>query len=120
MKLSPEEVEKIHNEMKAEFVDLCHKFTAKFGGPGNNAYPQYIHVMRSCVAELMGELDRQSGHTQKPFFSDFQRDFICYQIGDWYCMWKNMITDSQTHRLGYAKEMLKIMITGTGEEESQE
>jgi hypothetical protein len=47
-------------------------------------------------------------------FTDEQIDFICYQIGEWYLIWKNQIAnyDERTHRLGFAKEQLKSMICG--------
>lgn len=46
-------------------------------------------------------------------FTQEQKDHICYVIGDWYVIWKNKIIadyENQTHRLGVAKEQLKIMI----------
>jgi len=51
---------------------------------------------------------------QKSFSPD-QIDFICYQIGEWYLNWKERIVvdlEAGTHRLGYAKELLKEMICG--------
>ena len=50
----------------------------------------------------------------KPNFTPEQIDYICYQIGDWYLKWKNnMATGHGTcHRLGVAKEDLKVMICG--------
>ncbi len=50
---------------------------------------------------------------QKSFTYE-QIDFICYQIGDWYCEWKHkMATGEGTqHRLGIAKEHLKIRLCG--------
>lgn len=46
--------------------------------------------------------------------TDKQKDYICYQIGEWYLKWKlNLIDyDSRTHKLGFAKEDLKNMICG--------
>jgi hypothetical protein len=44
-----------------------------------------------------------------------QADHICYQIGEWYLKWKNCIVDGLPqgqHRLGIAKEDLKMMICG--------
>jgi len=49
--------------------------------------------------------------TSKPKFTAEQIDYICYQIGDWYLKWKGNITTGQ-HRLGIAKEELKVMICG--------
>ncbi len=48
-------------------------------------------------------------------FTPEQRDFICYQIGDWYCEWKDkMWVDGKEnqHWLGRGKEDLKTMICG--------
>jgi hypothetical protein len=50
-------------------------------------------------------------------FTKQQVDFICYQIGEWYVQWKNQLVDydAKTHRLGYAKELLKERICGLEE-----
>jgi len=47
-------------------------------------------------------------------FTKQQVEFICYQIGEWYVEWKNQLIDyeNKTHRLGYAKELLKEKICG--------
>jgi hypothetical protein len=48
-------------------------------------------------------------------FTPEQRDFICYQIGDWYCEWQDkMWVDDKPnqHWLGRGKEDLKTMICG--------
>ena len=47
-------------------------------------------------------------------FTKQQVEFICYQIGEWYVQWKNQLIDydAKTHRLGYAKELLKERICG--------
>ncbi len=48
-------------------------------------------------------------------FTHEQIDFICYQIGDWYCEWEGkMWVDGKPnqHWLGRAKEQLKLMICG--------
>jgi hypothetical protein len=54
--------------------------------------------------------------SKRPDFTYEQIDFICYQIGEWYCEWKNNITtgDGHGHRLGYAKELLKARLCGDG------
>ena len=44
----------------------------------------------------------------KPNFTQDQKDFICYQIGDWYLMMKPLLEGQ--HNLGYMKEKLKIMV----------
>lgn len=47
-------------------------------------------------------------------FTNEQKDFICYQIGEWYMTWKcRIVVDAGVqHRLGFAKEQLKTMICG--------
>lgn len=40
-----------------------------------------------------------------------QEEFICWWIGEWYMKWKrNIVSGGQEHRLGVAKEDLKVMI----------
>ena len=55
----------------------------------------------------------------KPEFTQEQKDWICYQIGDWYLVWKDILInfDNRTHKLGYAKERLKEMICDDKESE---
>lgn len=69
----------------------------------------------------MSELKESEGKKRR--FTYEQEDFICWVIGEWYLEWKNKLVnyEDKTHRLGYAKEMLKIMICekvicGQGEE----
>ena len=52
-------------------------------------------------------------------FTNEQKDFISYMIGEWYVAWKNKLVDydDKTHRLGYAKEQLKLWICGDDEGE---
>jgi hypothetical protein len=48
-------------------------------------------------------------------FTPEQRDFICAQIGHWYCMWENKMwveDKPNQHWLVRAKEQLKIMVCG--------
>ena len=54
----------------------------------------------------------------RPTFTQEQKDWICYQIGEWYINWKNRLInwDDRTHQLGYAKEILKVMICDSPEE----
>jgi len=49
--------------------------------------------------------------TNKPQFTPLQLEYICSQIGDWYLKWKRNITTGE-HKLGIAKEELKVMICG--------
>jgi|SRR5690606_6273325 len=44
----------------------------------------------------------------KPNFTQDQKNFICYKIGDWYLMMKPLLEGQ--HNLGYMKEKLKIMV----------
>ncbi len=45
-------------------------------------------------------------------FTNEQIDYICYKIGEWYCRWDKRLVDydERTHKLGFAKEQLKMMI----------
>jgi hypothetical protein len=45
-----------------------------------------------------------------PEFTQEQKDWICYQIGDWYLMMKPLLEGQ--HNLGYMKEKLKLMVCG--------
>lgn len=48
-----------------------------------------------------------------PEFTQEQKEWICYQIGDWYLEWKEQMTPDRTpHRLGVAKEFLKVKLCG--------
>jgi hypothetical protein len=50
-------------------------------------------------------------------FTRKQEEFICYVIGEWYFDWKHKLVnyENKTHHLGVAKEALKEMICGEGE-----
>ena len=51
----------------------------------------------------------------KPNFTEEQKNWICYQIGDWYLMMKPLLEGQ--HNLGYMKEKLKTMICDDEESE---
>ena len=57
-----------------------------------------------------------------PNFTQEQIDFICSQIGNWYMDWKYKINSNgeSTHRLGFAKEELKMAICDTSIEHYRE
>lgn len=44
-----------------------------------------------------------------------QKDAICYIVGEWYANWRDRLVqwEDKTHRLGYAKEILKDMLCAT-------
>lgn len=46
--------------------------------------------------------------TKQPEFTQEQKDWICYQIGDWYLTMKPLLEGQ--HNLGYMKERLKTMV----------
>ena len=58
-------------------------------------------------------------HVENIEFTSRQKDFICHQIGAWYLGCKNDLVnfDERTHRLGSAKELLKVMICGSSYED---
>ena len=46
-------------------------------------------------------------------FSAKQKDFICYQVGEWYLRTKDvLVNEDGTTNIGCLKELLKIMICG--------
>lgn len=49
---------------------------------------------------------------KKPNFTQEQKDWICYKIGEWYMQSKNNLVnyEDRTHNLGFKKELLKSMI----------
>lgn len=48
---------------------------------------------------------------KKPEFTEEQKDWLCHQVGEWYLEWKSRITKPGVeHRLGFAKEELKIIL----------
>jgi hypothetical protein len=74
-----------------------------------NRYPQ----VKQMLADIKEQQSRKN-LIQKSF-SNEQRDFICYQIGDWYTEWQEkMWVDGKPnqHWLGIAKEQLKTLICG--------
>ncbi len=54
----------------------------------------------------------------RPTFTQEQKDWICYQIGEWYVSWKDRLInfEDKTHKLGYAKEVLKMMVCDSPED----
>lgn len=48
----------------------------------------------------------------RPNFTQEQKNFICYQIGEWYLSVKDRLVnyEDRTHKLGSAKELLKAMV----------
>lgn len=51
----------------------------------------------------------------KNFLTYEQENYICELIDDWYLEWKEKITvkgQPDLHRLGMAKEMLKLKVCG--------
>jgi hypothetical protein len=66
--------------------------------------------------EAERQIREREAEIQKTFTRE-QQDFICWQIGEWYVNWKHQIVSGCNpgqHRLGYAKEQLKSMICGDG------
>jgi len=76
-----------------------------------------LKLSQKILEEVEPEYLRKWEEEQKMFksFTPEQRDFICYQIGDWYMSWQSrMWVDDKPnqHWLGVGKEHLKMMIYG--------
>jgi len=57
----------------------------------------------------------------RPEFTREQEDWICYQIGEWYLLWKNrIVAGAAFHNLGIAKEHLKEYIFGEKKDKTDE
>ena len=60
----------------------------------------------------------------RPEFTKEQEHWICYQIGEWYLLWKDRIglneSPHSTHRLGIAKEHLKEWLCGEKKDKPDE
>ena len=94
------------------------KSSSETNGSGTMPYDQIINIVD------VGNKQDQAQYSPSPIYNTLthiqdsltpaQKDFICYTIGDWYLKWKECLIDydSRTHRLGRAKEELKIMICG--------
>lgn len=74
-----------------------------------DALTQTIDTMDLACPDLKIRYEKLVAMQQS--FTREQVDFICYEIGDWYLLWKNKIASGE-HRLGFAKEQLKTMICG--------
>lgn len=78
-----------------------------------SAWKDIISSVESSNPEVKEYYERTKRMQES--FSYQQRDFICYQIGDWYLEWQDkMWVDGKPnqHWLGTAKEQLKAMICG--------
>lgn len=77
-----------------------------------DGWQEVIETVETSCPGLKERYERNL-EVQKSFTYE-QIDFICYQIGDWYMEWKHrMATGEGTqHRLGIAKEHLKIRLCG--------
>ncbi len=98
-------------ELKGKIVQLMFDFTEKHCGPEESLYPRgayiIVDVLTACLEEAQYQVVNYQPFTYK------QIDHICYQIGDWYLLWRGGLTDPDVpHRLGVAKEQLKTMICG--------
>ena len=78
-----------------------------------------IGVMDDHVVDVVGILVDGNKEFNSIEFTSRQKDFICHQIGEWYLGCKNDLVnyDQKTHRLGSAKELLKVMICGSNSED---
>jgi hypothetical protein len=111
-------VDEAHHELKKYITEGLFDFTNKYAATGSDLYPHVLAIMKSCLMETLEEISFQMGGKRDPVFTREQSDHICYQIGEWYLNWRDnlMNWEQRTHRLGYAKEELKMMICGNKDE----
>lgn len=109
-----EKVKEAHDELKEYIVKGLFNFTNKHCSPGSELYPNALYIMKSCLIEALEEVNYQLGGNRVAAFTRDQQDHICFQIGEWYLNWRDVLMnwDERTHRLGFAKEELKRMICG--------
>jgi hypothetical protein len=74
-------------------------------------WQEVMEMIDKKYPEIKGRYMRDE--EMRKSFTREQIDFICYQIGDWYLMMKELLEGQ--HNLGHMKEKLKIMICGDGE-----
>lgn len=112
MTLSKEEVEKEHQELNLQISKILWDFADKHCTDNREEGHQAFFIMQAVLSESQSNLEYQIGRMAP--FTDRQIDHICFQIGEWYLIWRDCITDPprQPHKLGYAKEKLKSMICG--------
>lgn len=95
-------------ELKGNIVKLMFEFTDKWCTRENEMYAAVprvlVDVLTSCLSEA------QYHTVNYAPFTPWQRDHICFQIGNWYLMMKPLLEGQ--HNLGYMKEKLKTMICG--------
>ena len=96
-------------ELKGKIVKLMFEFSEKH----NSLYPRTGYILVDVLTACLSEAQYQVSHYHP--LTSRQQDFICYQIGEWYCNWEGkMWVDGKPnqHWLGVAKEQLKTMVCG--------
>lgn len=73
-------------------------------------WQEVVDMVEKKFPEIKGRFMRDE--EMRKSFTTEQINFICYQIGDWYLMVKELLEGQ--HNLGYMKEKLKTMICGEG------
>ncbi len=76
-----------------------------------------MKLSQAILEEAEPEYKRRYNMEEEMYksFSQDQINFICAQIGHWYCMWENKMwveDKPNQHWLGRAKEQLKSMVCG--------
>jgi hypothetical protein len=93
--------------------DICNQLATNSIG-----IQRIMNSFQDCANKILEcAIDRcrdkvQRPHEPMPFTQD-QKDFICYKIGEWYMMMKPLLEGQ--HNLGHMKERLKNMICETEE-----
>ncbi len=105
-------VEEAHDDLTKQVTQLLYDFVKKYLGHESELYPQGAYIMQSVLSKASSDVERQLNKMSP--FTYRQQDHICFQIGEWYLNWRDVLMnwDERTHRLGFAKEELKQMICG--------
>lgn len=71
----------------------------------------YVPTNAQARIEIISGGVLKADESENEMFTRHQQDYICSVVGDWYLKWKGCIATGE-HRLGIAKEELKMMLTG--------
>ncbi len=87
---------------KTELQDLLFCVKDHTGYQGDSIHENLIKKIQSMIDNYCDE------EPNNPNFTQYQKNFICYQIGEWYLMMKPLLEGQ--HNLGYMKEKLQLVV----------